>query len=143
MNELVFHKVNCSICTYSPENYPSLIEEQSRRARDSRIYMVCKDIRELSVVVESSYVQPGYLSIESNWNFFYIKGEIPFDEIGILSTILEKIKQVGVSILAISTYSTDYVFFKQGNFDVVFECLKENYQLSIEESSERESLDYL
>lgn len=139
MKELVFHNVCCSICTYPLKDCASLLEDQNTRARDSRIYMVFKDTRELSVVVESSCVQPGHLSIESDWNFFYIKGEIPFNEIGVLSSILEKIKEVGVSILAISTYSTDYVFFKQENFHVVCECLKENYQLFFEESAQTDN----
>jgi hypothetical protein len=72
---------------------------------------VTRTPEELSILVESAAV-PGGLEMETGWQGLKLEGPFPFNAIGILSGILTPLAEAGISILAVSTYDTDYVFVK-------------------------------
>ena len=66
---------------------------------------------ELSLLVESAAVPTGQ-EMESDWKGLKLEGPFPFDAIGILAGVLTPLAAAGISILAVSTFDTDYVFVK-------------------------------
>jgi uncharacterized protein len=66
---------------------------------------------ELSLLVESAAVPAG-LEMETGWQGLKLEGPFPFNAVGILAGILSPLAEAGISILAVSTYDTDYVFIK-------------------------------
>ena len=67
---------------------------------------------ELSVVCAEGIV-PERMSCERGWRCLRVQGPIAFSEIGVLSSLVTPLAEVGISIFVISTYDTDYVLVKQ------------------------------
>jgi hypothetical protein len=79
--------------------------------RDSRLYSVTRTARELSVVCECRFV-PDEVRAERCWSVLELEGPIPFEQTGVLASILEPLAAARVGIFAISTYDTDYVLVR-------------------------------
>jgi uncharacterized protein len=89
---------------------------------------VTRTPEELSLLVETAAVPHG-LEMESGWRGLKLEGPFPFDAIGILAGILNPLAAAGISILAVSTYDTDYVFVKSEKFEETLRVLEiENKQ---------------
>jgi len=67
---------------------------------------------ELSVVAPASEV-PGGVRAEHAFRVLRFEGPFAFTEIGILSSVAAPLAEAGVSIIAISTFDTDYVLVKE------------------------------
>ncbi len=125
MYSLVFSFEEFSICKLSEDEWSSF----DLKACGSSFFSISKREEEISLILESSFVQKSFSHQDSGWCMFYLKGSFSFDAIAILAPILEKIGAVGVSILALSTFDTDCVFFKKESLDKVVSCLKGYYVL--------------
>jgi len=66
---------------------------------------------ELSIVCEQDRI-PGEVRCERGWRILMLRGPFGLDEIGVLSPIATALAGAGVSILALSTFDTDYVMIK-------------------------------
>ncbi len=77
---------------------------------------------ELSLLVETAAVPHG-LEVENGWRGLKLEGPFPFDVVGILAGILTPLAKAGISILAVSTYDTDYVFVKEDKFEETLQVL--------------------
>ena len=64
---------------------------------------------ELSIVAEESFVHPA-AEIERGWRAIKVKGPLDFALKGILASLLNPLNDAGVSVFALSTYTTDYIF---------------------------------
>ncbi|MCH2227807.1 MAG: ACT domain-containing protein [Candidatus Caenarcaniphilales bacterium] len=53
------------------------------------------------------------LKIEAGWKAFRILGTLDFGMVGVLSSILNLLAKKNISILAVSTYNTDYILVKE------------------------------
>ncbi len=51
-------------------------------------------------------------SCEAGWVGFMVEGPLEFSEIGILSRLSAALADAGISLFAISTFDTDYLFVK-------------------------------
>ena len=58
------------------------------------------------------------------WRAVYIDGVLDFSLVGILSRISGALSEGGVSIFAVSTFNTDYVLIKEGQFQKGLEILQ-------------------
>jgi hypothetical protein len=85
--------------------------ELPRWGRDSRFYSLTRTEGELSVVCESRFVPVG-VRAESGWSMLELEGPIPFEQPGVLLSILEPLARAGIAIFAVSTYDTDCVLVK-------------------------------
>ncbi|GAP22308.1 hypothetical protein ADM99_16455 [Leptolinea tardivitalis] len=86
-------------------------------------YSITRTPEELSLLVETAAVPHG-LEMESGWKGLKLEGPFPFDANGILAGILSPLAEAGISILAVSTFETDYVFVKSENFDEALRVLE-------------------
>jgi len=72
---------------------------------------------ELSLVCETSFTPANTLAREDGWRGFRVSGVLDFSLIGILAQISGILAAQSISIFAVSTYNTDYIFTKADVFD--------------------------
>ena len=77
---------------------------------------VGKTDEELSLVCETACVPVNTVAREDGWRGFRIQGMLDFSIVGVLAQISSLLAENGISIFAISTYNTDYLFTKEENF---------------------------
>jgi hypothetical protein len=70
---------------------------------------VTRTASELSVVCPDDAV-PAQITAERGWRCLQLEGEFAFDEVGVMATLTTQLADARVSILALSTHDTDYVF---------------------------------
>jgi hypothetical protein len=66
---------------------------------------------ELSVVCPMEDIQPG-ATVEGPWACIKLEGPFPFDQTGVLASVLDPLADAGIPIFALSTFDTDYVLVK-------------------------------
>lgn len=69
---------------------------------------------EISLVCEAELAPPDSIA-ETSWRGMRISGVLDFSLIGILAGLTDVLAKAGVSVFAISTYDTDYLFIKSQN----------------------------
>jgi hypothetical protein len=90
----------------------------------SDLYSITRTSDELSIICRHDQL-PESLLCEPGWRLLKIKGSFTFDEIGVLSALLAPLAAGGISILAISTFNTDYLLIKTQNLDQAVHILQE------------------
>lgn len=78
---------------------------------------------EHSLVCPTSQVPSNTTERDDGWNGFRIQGVLDFSLVGILAKIAGILAEHGISIFAVSTYNTDYVFVKKENYPKALEIL--------------------
>ena len=76
-----------------------------------------KTDEELSLVCETCAVPAIALAREDGWRGFRVGGVLDFSLVGILAEISGILAAQKISIFAVSTYNTDYIFTKTDVFD--------------------------
>ena len=80
---------------------------------------------ELSLVCETERVPKDCIAHEPHWRAFKIEGELDFGMAGVLANISGLLAKAGISLFAVSTYNTDYIFVKENNLDRAAAALRE------------------
>jgi len=78
---------------------------------------VGKTDEEISLVCPTEIVPQTTTAREDGWKGFRIQGVLDFSLVGILSEISALLAKNHISIFAISTYNTDYIFVKEKNLE--------------------------
>jgi len=81
---------------------------------------------EISLVIESAYTPPDAIAIEAGWSALKISGVLDFDMIGVIAKISEILAAANIGIFVVSTYNTDYIFFKTECFERGVQALSRN-----------------
>lgn len=119
--ELKKIKYNFSVCK---------VEDLSAVDLNSEFCFVGKTDEENSLVCPTEDVPRRVLQREDGWNAFRIQGVLDFSLVGILSQIAAILAAHKISIFAISTYNTDYVLTKSGDYEKALNLLqKAGYQV--------------
>lgn len=84
---------------------------------------VGKTDEEISLVCETRNVPAGVIAREDGWRCFRIQGVLDFSLVGILAKISDVLAAEGIGIFAVSTFNTDYILVKEGNFDRALDAL--------------------
>ncbi len=71
---------------------------------------------EISIVCNERSIPEG-LRCDKGWRGFKLVGQYDFSLTGILKQILDPLAEAKIGIFAISTFDTDYVLVKEGNFE--------------------------
>ncbi len=74
-------------------------------------FCITRTDEELSLLCAEEDVPQDVLA-ERGWRALRLEGPFPFELTGVLASILHPLAEAGVSILAVSTYHTDYVLVK-------------------------------
>ena len=99
------------------------VEDYTYANLDSEYYFIGKTDEEKSLVCPVSEVPANAIKRDDGWRAFRIQGVLDFSLIGILAKIASVLADNGISIFAVSTYNTDYVMVKKGNFQDALEVL--------------------
>jgi hypothetical protein len=70
-----------------------------------------------ALLKEASLAPSSTLEIDDNWNCFMVHGPMPFDLVGVMAKLSNTLADSKISLLAQSTFDTDYVFVKSSNLD--------------------------
>lgn len=92
-------------------------EEQYTVFRSKRAYpdafATIQDGDETTVIIAGDdYDEEDALDVERDWRRLSFDLELPFDLVGFLAAVSSALAEAEVSILAISTYSTDHILVK-------------------------------
>ena len=91
---------------------------------ESQYCFIGKTDEEKSLVCITSEVPSNTIRRDDGWKAFRIQGVLDFSLIGILSKIAVLLADNEISIFAVSTYNTDYVLIKRGNYQRGLEILE-------------------
>lgn len=99
------------------------VEDYSLVNMDGDYCFIEKTEEENSLVCITEDVPPNTVAREDGWNAFRIQGVLDFSLIGILARIAGLLAEHRISIFAVSTYNTDYVFIKSESYQRALEIL--------------------
>ena len=99
-----------AICRLGPEaDIPSW-------ALDGDFFSVTRTEEELSLVCLEEIVPEG-TRCEKGFRCLKVRGPLDFSLTGILSSLTIPLAQAGISVLALSTFDTDYLLVKEAHVD--------------------------
>jgi len=78
---------------------------------------------ELSIMCPQEHVPEGVQAIKG-WKSMKVEGKLDFTSVGILSSLTSSLAHAGISMFAISTYDTDYLFVKETDLDRAVAALR-------------------
>lgn len=86
------------------------------------------DGEEVTVIVESSDYDPNtpdVIEVQDGWKLLTFDMVLPFELVGFLARVSTVLADAGVSIFAISAYSTDHVLVPEEDVEAAIEQLEE------------------
>jgi hypothetical protein len=87
------------------------------------LFSVTRTPDELSVVCRQEVVPDGVVC-ERDWRCLRVAGAMPFTAVGVLASLTMPLAAAGVTILAISTFDTDYLLFKAADAEMAVTALR-------------------
>ena len=109
------------------QNFTVCKVENTEQVDFSREFVfLSKTDDEISLVCESECVPHNVTASETGWMGLRIAGVLDFSLIGILAKIANILAKADISIFAVSTYNTDYIFIKSIHFDKATRTLTSN-----------------
>lgn len=100
------------------------VEDYSLVNLESKYCFIEKTDEENSLVCLTNEVPSNVIRRDDGWRAFCIQGILEFSLIGILSKIVSILADHHISIYAVSTYNTDYIFLKKENYQKGLEVLE-------------------
>lgn len=95
-----------AICRLNPD------ESIPEWARSNSFSSITKTSDELSIICWQNSV-PEEVPKNGNWRCLKIEGPLDFSAVGILNSITQPLAKKRISILAVSTYETDYFLVRE------------------------------
>ena len=93
-------------------------------------YFIGKTDEEISLVCRTEDTPSDTIEREDGWRGFRIQGILDFSLIGVLAKLSGILAENNIGIFAVSTYNTDYILVKAGDYDQALEVLEEaGYQV--------------
>ena len=80
-------------------------------------FFIGKTDEEMSLVCKTNDVPKNTTERDDGWKGFRIQGVLDFSLIGILSKLSGILAENHIGIFAVSTFNTDYILVKAGNFE--------------------------
>jgi hypothetical protein len=91
-------------------------------AISGQIWSVTRTPTELSMVCSQSDLPPGFVA-ERDWRALQVVGPLPFETVGVLSSLAMPLADAGLSIFAISTFETDLILVREQSFEAACQVL--------------------
>ncbi len=80
---------------------------------------------ELSILAPENLIVKEGNPCEKEWKCLKIEGPLPFNQIGIMAGLAGPLARANISIFAISTYDTDYIFIKDKDLEATLGILSQ------------------
>ena len=84
---------------------------------------IVRTAEELSIVCAEQAVPAG-VTCQRGWRGLKVAGPLDFALTGVLASLAGPLAEAGVSIFAISTYDTDYVFVREEQLGTAIDALR-------------------
>jgi hypothetical protein len=95
------------------------------RQRYSEAFANIDDGDELTVIIDQEdYSEEDVLEKEGNWKILTFDMDLPFELVGFLAEVAKVLADEGISIFAISAYSTDHILVKKPDLEDATEKLE-------------------
>jgi hypothetical protein len=91
-------------------------------AQGQALLALIRTPEELTIVCPEHFVPPGVI-LEPGWRALKVEGPLDFEQVGVLASLAAPLAEAGVSIFAVSTYSTDFILIKQSQVDLALAAL--------------------
>lgn len=92
-------------------------------ALQGTFFSVTKTKEEMSILCPEDNIPPA-VSCHKGWRAIRVAGKLEFSQIGILSSLAEPLALARISILALSTFDTDYLFVVEENLPLAMDVLQ-------------------
>jgi hypothetical protein len=90
---------------------------------EGELFFLTRTEEELSLVCPTRDTPANTLAREDGWRGLRVRGVLDFALVGILARISAILAAHNIGIFAVSTYNTDYVLVKAGDFDRAMDAL--------------------
>lgn len=94
-----------TICRLPPGTIPKIAEKYI-------FYSLTMTCDETSLLLPESAILPDNVTKEPGWSGLKVAGKLDFSLVGILAKLSGILADEGISIFAVSTFDTDYLFVK-------------------------------
>ncbi|MBQ6222878.1 MAG: ACT domain-containing protein [Solobacterium sp.] len=101
------------------------VPEISSLDLEKEFYFIGKTDEEISLVCRTEDTPSDTTEREDGWKGFRIRGILDFSLIGILSKLSGILAENKIGIFAVSTYNTDYILVKAGDYHRASEVLEQ------------------
>jgi hypothetical protein len=92
-------------------------------ATQGNLFSITRTNDELSVVAETGTV-PENLRGDAAWSALKAHGPFAFSEIGVLASLVAPLADAGISVFALSTFDTDYLFTGETHLQAAVAALR-------------------
>jgi uncharacterized protein len=92
-------------------------------ATQGKLFSITRTSDELSVVAETGMV-PKNLHGDVAWRAMKAHGPFAFSEIGVLASLVAPLAEAGISVFALSTFDTDYLFTAESQWQAAVAALR-------------------
>lgn len=91
-------------------------------AASATLLNITRTTEELSILCDARLV-PQEVQSEGGWRVFKMIGPLEFTMVGVLASVLNPLAEAGITILAISTYDTDYILVTEPDLKAAMAAL--------------------
>lgn len=117
-HELVVLQPDFAVCRFGPEApLPAWVDQ-------SGFWSASRTPDELSIICEEGQVPAG-VSSEKSFSCLKVVGPLEFSAVGVLASLTAALAAAGISLLAISTFDTDYLLVRQPELPDAIDALRE------------------
>ena len=88
-----------------------------------RFLTISRTSDEVSIVCEASLARD-LQRVEREWRAIKLAGPFAFDQVGILSSVLDPLARANIGIFAVGTFDTDYILVKAQNLRAAIDALE-------------------
>ena len=100
-----------SIAKFSQPVWQRIAESKTRNV------FVANTVDEFSVIAGSGFDFSNAAEINSGWRGFKVDGPLDFGIVGLLADVTRILANANISVVAISTFDTDFFFVQRDNFE--------------------------
>jgi hypothetical protein len=80
-------------------------------ATGGAFFSITRTVDELSILCPEAQVPEG-VECETGWRCVRVAGKMDFSAVGVLASLVGPLASAGISVLALSTFDTDYLLVK-------------------------------
>jgi len=118
-HELVVLQQNFAVCRFGPTALvPGWVD-------GGAFWSVSRTPDELSIVCQESLIPSG-VKAEIGFSCLKVVGPLEFSTVGVLAALTNPLAAAGISLLAISTFDTDYLLVRQTDLPDAIDALRES-----------------
>ena len=89
-----------------------LFEDVPKIFSKGEMVFIMRTDEELSII-SPEFMAPTNVQQEIGYRCFRVDGQLSFHEVGVVATLTKCLAEANISIFVISTFNTDYIFFRE------------------------------